>query len=118
VGVKSQGHVGSTGGLASAEAPAFVDDLRTLASDRTWPKTEERSLDAKATHNATGLLTLNPSHVVLRWRRGRPIDACAMSAARSAQSAKVRICVDFPKHELAHGDLALWKTWGIFTANC
>jgi LysR family transcriptional activator of dmlA len=34
-----------------------------------------------------------------------------MSAARSAQSAKVRVCVDFLKQELAHGEFALWKTY-------
>ncbi|MFM0630803.1 hypothetical protein, partial [Paraburkholderia xenovorans] len=42
--------------------------------------TEERSLDAQATHNATGSLTLNPSHVVLRWTRGRPIDVWAIDS--------------------------------------
>jgi LysR family transcriptional activator of dmlA len=40
----------------------------------------------------------------------QPADVWAMSAARSAQSAKVRVCVDFLKQELAHGEFALWKT--------
>ncbi|RDK01722.1 hypothetical protein [Paraburkholderia lacunae] len=29
---------------------------------------------------------------------------------RSAQSAKVRVCVDFLKQEHAQGEFALWKT--------
>jgi LysR family transcriptional activator of dmlA len=33
-----------------------------------------------------------------------------MSAARPAQSAKLRVCVDFLEQKLAYGEIALWKT--------
>jgi LysR family transcriptional activator of dmlA len=82
-----------------------------------------------STVKVTGSLASNHSDVVLRWARDghgivmvgqslervlpaweQPADVWAMSAARSAQSAKVRVCVDFLKQELAHGEFALWKT--------
>ncbi|CAL8473160.1 conserved protein of unknown function [Caballeronia sp. S22] len=31
------------------------------------------------------------------------------SAARAAQLPNVRVCIDFLKQELAHGEFALWK---------
>ncbi|CAG9253609.1 hypothetical protein PCAR4_350054 [Paraburkholderia caribensis] len=34
------------------------------------PKTVERSLHVKATHNATGSLRSNPNDVALQWARG------------------------------------------------
>jgi LysR family transcriptional activator of dmlA len=46
--------------------------------------------------------------VLSAWEQ--PADVLAMSAARSAQSAKVRVCVNFLKQELAHAEFALWKT--------
>jgi DNA-binding transcriptional LysR family regulator len=45
--------------------------------------------------------------VLPAWEQ--PADVWAMSAARAAQSAKVRVCIDFLKQELAHGEFALWK---------
>ncbi|GJH20502.1 hypothetical protein CBA19CS22_28190 [Caballeronia novacaledonica] len=33
----------------------------------------------------------------------------ASSAARAAQLPNVRVCIDFLKQELAHGEFALWK---------
>ncbi|SAL33829.1 LysR family transcriptional regulator [Caballeronia cordobensis] len=91
-----------------------------------------------STVKVTGPLASNHSDVVLRWARDghgivmvgqsyvaqaladgtlervlpaweQPADVWAMSASRAAQSAKVRVCIDFLKQELAHGEFALWK---------
>jgi LysR family transcriptional activator of dmlA len=90
------------------------------------------------TVKVTGTLASNHSDVVLRWARdghgivmvghwyvadaleagtlervlpawAQPADVWAMSASRAAQSAKVRVCIEFLKQELAQGEFALWK---------
>ena len=44
-------------------------------------------------------------HILPSWRQ--PADVWAVSAARSNQSAKVRVCIDFLKEQLNQGEFAL-----------
>lgn len=89
----------------------------------------------------SGKLASNHSDLVLRWARDghgivmvaswyaarylqegslrrvlpawqQTADVWAMSAARSSQSAKIRVCIDFLKRELTEGEFALWKEAG------
>nr|WP_204117265.1 LysR family transcriptional regulator [Paraburkholderia sp. C35] len=70
-------------------------------------------------HDGHGIVMVGRSYVAQALADGtlervlpaweQPADVWAMSAARAAQSAKVRVCIDFLKRELAEGEFALWK---------